>query len=335
MTNVNHDLFLTNSVLSFVRSGFYGQAVYYGVLKQLGSNQNVEGVSEGAARSIEKLDPFFKELYQGLPAISTSWNQAETFEAIRLFDLVKAIKQELLATVEIVSKAYASPDLSSDPESVRILIAGIARVANTRAAYLDCAAALYSNLKLNELEQEAARQLNDAQNYVQISHVIFETFTKSETIDQPMYDRLRKESQLIKGDLKTLIHEATLLLNVFVKQFEYDQAEFTKTEAEPWLEAKVPATVAGYWRAYDFTPTEAVAWVQTGIIQAGLAANWKRIGFEPDVAQPWITEAFPPLAAKEWMDAGFQPSKARELIVRGITNPGDAPRGSSPPEASY
>lgn len=325
MASIDKDVHLTVEFLTFLRAGCFGQIIFQQSLERLKGPALTPGYLDIAHKTFDKLDNWLKDASQGLPIFSTSWETPETFDAISAFGFMKELKKELRNIIPAVEQALQIPDLSQQRDSVKLLAAAIMRSAAVRSAYVETLSDLYRQLRAQDLAQSVAFELPGAQEYVQVAQSIVETFSSDATYDVDLCERLRAEASLTPCDFKAHLHDATILLNVFNKEFTFEAAEIPRDIAQDWIEAKIPAVATGYWLAYNFTPADFQAWQEVQISGAPLAANWRRAGFEPPDAVKWMAEGLPPGLARVWRNAGFEATRAGSLIRRGITDPAKAP----------
>lgn len=321
MSDTANDLKLTNSVLSFLRAGFYGQITFHSVLSQLKSKLMSDEYLQDANKAMDRVDQWIDDLSKGLPILSMSWNKPETFEGIKAFEFLNELKRELSSLIPKLEAALQNRDLANDKEAVNLLVACIARTANVRAAFLDSLLAFFSRVGLKNETEEAKLQLEETQDFVQVTRIIFETFNSERTLEPELYEKLRKEAELTPCDFRAQIHDILVLTNCYSGEFTYDMTEFVPAEIQLWKDAQIPPIAAGYWRAYRFGPAEVIAWVESGIQTPSLAANWRRAGFTAATCKEWVNSGLPPGIARIWQQAGFDPEFSRKMLSRGITDP--------------
>jgi len=329
MAEVHKDLQLTSSVLSFLRAGFYGQIVFHTVLSQLGSTLADESYLQNAHKAMDRVDPWIADLHKGLPIFATAWKTPETFEAIKALEFLKELKAELKLIVPKLESSLVLEDLSSEKEAINLLVASIARTANVRAAFLDSLFAFYTHHNFKELADQVKFQFDDAQEYVQVSHIIFETFKDTGKPDRELLERLRQEAQLAPSDFRAHIHDINILINCYAGEFTFELAEFLPVESDLWHDAQIAPRAAGYWRAYHFSPNDALEWFGVEVQTPSLAANWRRAGFTTQDAPAWAKAGLPPALARVWLKAGFEPEHAGKMIARGIIDPMQAQTGEA------
>lgn len=325
MAGINKDVHLTTEFVAFLRAGFYGQILFDGALSKLDCEIVAQNYVETAHKAFDKIDVWLKDLASELPIFSTNWSAPETFDAISAMSFMREFKKDLVWLIPKVEEALRIENLAQDRDSVKLLVAALTRSAATRSSYVETLASIFSQLKANELAQQASFEIEGARAYVQVTERILETFNVKSAYDDALCEQLRKEASLTPCDFRAHLHDANILLNVYAKEFTYELAEIPRDEAEYWIEKRIPAVAAGYWRAYEFSPDDFLEWKGLGITGAPLAANWRRAQFSPQEAIEWIKEGLTPAIAIPWREAGFEPARVVAMLQRGITDPSRAP----------
>lgn len=328
MASLDRDLHLTAEFITFLRSGLYGQILFESALSRLGSRLLPDRYLETTHKAFDKIDVWSADLINGLPILATSWNTPETFDAVSAMNFMRELKKDLLWLTPKVEAALRVPNLSLEREAVNLLVAALVRSAAARNSYIDTLYSTFIDLKALDLARGVAQELDGAKEYVRVTNIILETFANASTYDEAVCEKLRKEASLTPCDFRSHAHDATILLNVYEKEFTYELAEIPRAEAEQWITHRIPAVAAGHWRAYGFSPEEFLDWQSVGILGAPLAANWRRAKFQPQEAITWIREGIPPSLAIPWNAAGFTPERTGALLRRGVTDPSKAPEGS-------
>ncbi len=330
MAPLNKDLHLSAEFLVLLRAGFYGQIIFEGALAALQSSFAPKNYLETAHRAFDKMDVWMKDLVSGLPIFATTWETAETFDAISAMNFMRDLRKDFISLVPSVEAALNVENLAQDREAVKLLVASLVRSASTRNAYVESLSTIYSALKANDLAQQVSFEIESSRDYLRITRVIQEKFSTTAVYDIQLCEQLRLEAMLTPGDFRALAHDTNVMLNALAKEFTFKLAEFEPGEADEWIENRIPAIAAGYWRAYGFSALDFLDWKAQGIAAAPIAANWVRAGFSPEEAVEWMKEGIPPMLAIPWRAAGFAPSRSSALIARGITDPARAPRGEEP-----
>jgi hypothetical protein len=326
MAPLNRDLHLTTEFLVLLRSGFYGQIIFEGVLDALKSNFAPKNYLDIAHKAFDKIDSWMKDLSSELPIFSTSWETPETFDAISAMNFMRDLRKDFTLIVPNIEAALRTENLSQDREAVKLLVAALVRSAATRNAYVETLANTYAVLKAPGLAQQVAAEIDSSREYLRVTRIIQDTFSGTTAYDDKLCEQLRVEAMLTPGDFRALAHDSNVLLNSLAKEFTYEMVDFNPGEADEWRSSKIPAVAAGYWRAYGFSPQDFLDWKAQGITGAPLAANWTRAGFGPGEAVEWIKQGLPPVLAVPWRVAGFTPERASALISRGVMDPAKAPR---------
>lgn len=329
MATLTKDLHFTLEFLVLLRSGFYGQILFEGTLAALNSSFTESDYLDTAHRALDKVDEWMKDAVSEIPIFSTTWESAETFDAISAMNFMRELRKDFLSLVPQVDAALQIENLAQDREAVKLLVASLVRSAATRNAYVETLANAYSALKEQDLAQQVSIEIAPTREFFRITKVIEERFSTTTVYDDELCEKLRLEALLTPGDFRALAHDTNVLLNVFAKEFTYELADFDPQDADNWIAERIPAVAAGYWHAYGFSPQDFLDWQSQGITAAPVAANWNRAGFSPEEAIQWMSEGLPPMLAVPWRAAGFEPSYAAKMITRGIHDPARAPRRDS------
>lgn len=326
MAPLNKDLHLSAEFVTFLRSGFYGQILFESALSRLEYSLLPDGYLDIAHRAFDRIDVWSKDIATELPIFATGWTSPETFDAISAMSFMKDLKKDLQWLIPQVEAALRAPNLWQNRDAVKLLVASLVRSAAARSSYVETLYATFVELKAHDLAERVSYEIEGAKEYLRVTNIILDTFADSGVYDQNLCDKLRREASLTPSDFRSHIHDASILLNVYAKEFSFDLADIPRDEAKDWMAKQIPAVAAGHWRAYNFSPEEFLEWRSVGVLGAPLAANWRRANFSPREAIVWITEGLSPLVAIEWNRAGFEPPRAAALIRRGITDPSKAPR---------
>jgi len=326
MAALNKDLQLSAEFITFLRSGFYAQILFEQALSRLEAKVVGEDYLETAHKAFDKIDVWINDLVTELPIFSASWTTPETFDAIAAMSFMRELKKDLQWLIPQVEVALRTQNLAQNRDAVKLLVAALIRSAAARSSYVETLHSIYTQLKATDLAQQVSYELEGAREYVNITQIILETFSTTSAYDIDLCEKLRKEASLTPCDFRAHIHDTTILLNVYSKEFSFELAEFSKDEAQGWIDLRVPAVAAGYWRAYNFGSEEFVEWQTMGITSAPLAANWRRARFSPREAVGWIREGIPPVLASQWLSTKLEPARVAALLRRGITDPSQAPR---------
>ena len=331
MAQLNKDIHLSAEFVTLLRAGFYSQILFSEALARLESTLLPDNYLDIAHKAFDKIDVWLKDISNNLPIFSTSWSSPETFDAISAVSYLRDLKRDLEWLIPYVEDALRIPNLPQEREAVKLLAATCLRSAATRNAYVETLSAVFSQLKALDLAEQVRLELPAAGEYFDVAHIIVDTFSTKGAYSDDLCEKLRTEALLSPGDFRSNIHDANILLNVYSKEFTYEMAEIPADEAAPWIDNRIPAVAAGYWRAYEFTPEDFLEWRGLGISGAPIAANWRRAQFEPREAIEWIKQGLAPGISTIWRNAGFTPERALAMLDRGITDPARAPQGDSSP----
>ena len=328
MAKLNKDLHISAEFITFIKAGFYGQVLFEAALARLEPSTYPLPATylDTAHKAFDRIDRWVVDLADELPLIALSWKSAETFDAISAMSYLREFKRECLWIGPQIEAALSAPDLPQNRDAVKLIAASLVRSAATRACYVETLTNCFNDLKAKEYADSVALEVEGAKEYLQIANSIVDIFSGGNVYSTELVDKLRKEASLVPSDLRSYVHDANILLNCLVKELTFELAEITPDQAQEWTAAKIPALIAGHWRAYLFGPQDCYEWFNAGIQNASLAANWRRARFLPDEAARWIAEGIAPIVATAWRDAGFEAPRAAALLRRGEVDPSKAPR---------
>lgn len=325
MPALNKDIHLSAEFVTMLRAGFFSQILFEGALAKLECSLLPETYLDTAHKAFDKIDVWIKDIASNLPIFSTSWTSPETFDAISAMNFMREIKRDLLWLIPQVEEALRLPNLAQERDAVKLLAAACLRSAATRNSYVETLSAIFTKLQAKDLAAQVALELESSRDYFQVSQVIVDTFASKAAYADDLCEKLRSEASLTPSDFRAHIHDANILLHVYAKEFTFDLAEVPRDEAQTWIDKRIPAVAAGYWRAYEFSPEDFLEWTNLGVSGAPLAANWRRAQFGPQEAVEWIKEGLTPAIARTWQDSGLDPARVVSMLQRGITDPSRAP----------
>ena len=275
MAALNKDLQLSAEFITFLRSGFYAQILFEQALAQLEVKLLPEDYLETAHKAFDKIDVWTNDLSTELPIFSTAWTTPETFDAIAAMSFMRELKKDLLWIIPQIEVALRTQNLAQNRDAVKLLVAALIRSAAARSSYVETLHSIYTQLKATSLAETVSYELDAAKEYVNVTQVILETFSATTTYDPDLCEKLRKEASLTPSDFRAHVHDTLILLHVYSKTFSFELAEFQKEEAQGWVDLRVPAVAAGYWRE-GIPPVVALQWQSTSLEPPRVAALLRR-----------------------------------------------------------
>jgi hypothetical protein len=326
MPKLNKDLQLSAEFMTFLKAGFYGQVLFEAALAKLELPIVPGQYLETAHKAFDRIDRWVADLAEELPLFATGWTSPETFDAISAMSFLREFKRECLWLVPQIETALSTSNLPQNRDAAKLLAASIVRSAATRSCYVETLTNCLKDLKADDYAQRVGAEVEGAKEYLSVANSIVDIFCGGSAFSTELCEKLRREASLVPSDLRSYVHDANILLNCLARELTFELAEMPRDEAQDWTAANVPAVIAGYWRAYSFTPQDVYEWSGHGISSAPVAALWRRARFYPDEAAKWLREGIAPAVALEWKKAGFDPPRAGVLLRRGITDPSEAPR---------
>lgn len=328
MAKLNPDLHISADFIALLKAGFYGQVLFESALARLEPSVSPLPGSylETAHKALDKIDRWSKDLAEELPLFALGWTSVETFDAISAMSFLREFKRECLWILPQIDTALSTTNLAQNRDAVKLLAAALMRSAATRSCYVETLSQCFTDLKAKDLAERVEFEIDGVREYLGVTNSIVDIFSGGGVYSNDLCDKLRKEASLVPSDLRSYVHDSNILLNLLVKELTFELAEIPRDEAQEWIAAKIPAALAGFWRAYGFGPRDLFEWARSGITSAPLAANWRRARFFPDEAAPWFREGVPPIIATLWKSHGFDAARAAALLRRGETDPTKAPR---------
>lgn len=318
------DRLVTHSITNYLHASFEGKFAALNILSQLKSQEFKEDELLKVQQLLNKTHAWNEQLFHDECLFSASWTTPETFEAQNALDLLKAQKQELHPISAELARMLSLPSLPSNDE-IKRLIAYFARYAFSRDNYvrgfIDYGKAFDLLDMVQRYEQFAAVtefEVHRAQELSQMFRVAEMTIEKTPT---EFTGLLFAACSPLPGVFRAHIHDINQLNAQFLGGLTFQNAEFSKSEAEEWQLAGFNPLNAGYWRAYGFTPDSAVPWNQVRVSDATVALEWIGLGFDAQSAEGWLLEGFPPPVAALWQRRGYQVDEALKMLQQGISDP--------------
>lgn len=323
--DLSKDLLASHGLLNYLHASVQGRWAFFNVLDQVNSKLFEDREIAATRDMIERINTWLLDLYRGSPLISSSWTQPETFDAIKSIDYLKALKKEIVGIAQGTSQLLSSGSIAPKSEDEKLLVASFARYAYARDSYVR-GFIEYGLVSRNEEMVRTYEQFipNSAED-LEVARFLIQGEI-SETPPDDHNSLLIFRARTIPGVFRTHAHDMNQILAAFSGGFSFLSADFSPNEATMWNQAGIGPVAAGYWRAYDFSPSEASQWIAVGVMEAGSAVEWARLGFSLQSAFPWVQAGFPPALARKWRDAGFGPDRALPLVQQGFETPDSLPK---------
>ena len=326
------DLQLSFSLANYLFAGFQGKYASLNILGTLQSRNANSGELVLTKSLLERIDRWIGEISDEKRAlISKEWKEPDTDEARYAFGLLEKLRLELTDTVERAADILDRADYSSDRERVYSLVGSFARYAYSRTYFIKGYLEFAAKFKLADMQSQFTSLIPRSQHELNlVEGFILPLRQRAERPSLDFYDDLREEAQVLPGIFRCQVHDINQLLACLEREFTYEHAQMTELEASQWLAAEVPPVPAGYWRAYNFTPTRMAEWRDKGLEDPAIAAGFVQHGFTPSQSMLWIQAGIEGRMARRWRDAGYDPNRALEMIKKGTTDPGRTRRDPGP-----
>lgn len=312
---------LSHAMLNHLNALYRGKLAFLNALSHMKyrglHNDEVNQTKKG----IESIQRWLKDLWQGMPLLSVSWKEAETFDAKRSLELLKEIKSELLVVVEELTLILKSKDRFTNDEYIKFLLASYSRHSYARENYLN-GFIEYGNLVqrediLNNYQGQAAIAAEE----LTTSTAMIKEYLSGKELTEGFLERLIFAVNLLPAQFRMSLHDINHLIAVFDPEFTFEMAGISDSHATEWRSLSLNAHQAGYWHAFDITPKEAKVWMEYGITDPVAAGSFKHYGFIPNEALSWLDVGLQAEVAFIWQRLGYQPEQSRPYIEKGIYLP--------------
>ena len=338
--NLANDLGLSHSLLSFLFAGFQGS---YASMK-ISGKFSLKNYDEEKLVSYDKILSrnfgFLNDVYAGVPFISDSWTENESFDAASAFDDLEKLKKDLLNTIADIVPICIKVRTQNNRvtlEDQHVLLSGYGRLLYSKDYYLRCQVQYAQVYQIRDMFEEVYSESVIAQrelaNFDALSNM-FEANTQSTLPSRQVIEELYKATEDLPIIFSVQAHEVTLLHNIYTKPITYQAFDIPDDEIILWDALRISPQDAGYWRAHLISPDIANNWIKLSILDPSQAYQWEKNGFNPNDASEWITDGFSAEIAGTWKRAGFNPKETAEFIKKGIQDPKNAKRASNRPNAT-
>lgn len=312
---------LTHAVINHLNALYRGKLAFLNALMHLKYRAFQQSELTDTKKAIEAIQRWFKELWQGMPLLSVSWKDAETFDAKRSFDLLNEIKLELTAVLEEISKIIKSPERFSDEEHIKFQIAAHIRSSYSRENFLKGLVEYGTQLQRDDIAKSYQPQADLAAQEVAAANNILKEYISGKELSNNFFEGLSFATNLLPNHFRMSLHDINHLLSVFDPEFTFEMAGIHESNAALWREMKLNAHQAGYWHAFDIQPDEARQWIELSVTDPLTAGSFKHYGFSQEEAVAWLELGLEAEVAFIWQRSGFQPKQTIPFIQKGIYLP--------------
>ncbi len=319
----------SHNITNYLVAAYQGKFTFLNVLNLLGLLRQPEELQR-CKTTVAKVALWNSKLWKGEELFNHNWSEPATSDAKHALKLLEELKPELWEMATTIRRILQLTDLTSRTDERSYLIACFARFAYGRENYLKGILEFAKFFNLAQAISVHTPLIPQAEAEVQLANNLVETAKTPGPAPEEFANFLRIRCISLPGIFLSHAHDINQLLAPFRGGFSYDTADFNHEEVRNWLNAGFEVRPAGYWRAFEFSPQDALAWIRVGVIDATTAFDWRLHGFSAALAAPWIQVNFPPPFARMWLTAGHDAANAKAALDAGITDPTKAP-GYNPP----
>ena len=319
---LRQDIQLSYSLTSSIYAAANGSVLMQSVMEDLEHPLASAERLDIFKRLVAKSKTWVEQVLDGVPLISLSVDSIDSFDAQAAFDAADKVRDDLDQTGSLVTAVLAAGTLYTVLDDAQYALAAFGRFVFSRDAYMRSHIRFCEIMGLEGAAEETRIMLPGAVESVAQFKDLFELFqAQGQAIPQSALNDLFLLTKNIPPAFRTQAHELRMLHSTYQPEFTFDLAGIESTEAFRWQTLGIEAASAGYWRAQDIGPEEAIAWAQAGIADATSARLWRDNSFSPGDAATWFRNGFPPLLAERWKSAHFSATEALEALEKGFQDP--------------
>lgn len=320
------DLQLTHSITNYLLACYQGKFAWLNILSRLQFKKLPPEEVGKTEKLFETLNKWINSLWDGTPLFSAAWSEPDSFEADRALSLLMDLVPELSKLAQMIKTILSNTevDLSARQEEVKILIAAFGRYAYSQDNYVKGFVKFGEIFNQPDIANQYRAYIPTLEEKVKLTHTFLKIF-QNEKPQADFYQSLRAVTTSLPGKFRMYCHDISQLAAVYKGEYTFEMGGIDTAEGQRWMNAGLGPQLAGYWRAYDITPEQSVAWRQIGINTSESAFAWSSLGFTPESCLRWASRNFPPSVAKQWQDAGYDPTSALVLIQQGFELPDMVP----------
>jgi len=300
-----NDIYLTNSIVNFLYSGYQGAFASQNLLSQLGYTKFNPGDVSHIEGQLSQIEKWKEDLLKGLPIFSSTWRAPQTVASKKAFEALSDLRSDLLKTVGHIKKSLLVENLSESEEEVKYLISAFARQAYSRENYVRGFVEFGESFKHQDVVDNYKKFLPQAEQGIQAAHMFLQIFQSEEKPQAVFFKGLYEECIFLPGVFQAQVHDINILRSSYAEAMTYEKLGITPEHIDSWESIKVNPMAAGYWQAWDFTPELAANWLEAQFNDPRSAWFWLNMGFNPGEAREWALAGFFPPAAREWRERGY------------------------------
>lgn len=318
---LTEDQTITHSILNLLNAGHQGMYAFANVLGQFGHPAFKEDLQKDIEKKLDRITAWIDDLYRGAELFSASWEIPKTFEASDAVKIANELASDTIYTANMLRAMISTNGRKPDPMDLVFMVSCYARATYSKENSIRGLAELSNFSENNQNEKQIDEGLIMVGEEVKRCHWMINQLSAADTIDMRFTGELLMASFATVPTLYTQAHDLNQLTARFRGGLTGENLGFTSEEAKVWEEARIPPVVAGYWRAFLFGPSEAIAWTAARLGSPLIAYQWRSASFTPQDAAEWTASGLHPQLAKHWKDAGFDPQIAGDFVRQGVTDP--------------
>lgn len=330
---LQQDTDLTHGLVNYLNSSYRGRLASLNALLQMNSQEFSKEELIKTEKTLEIINRWLSDLWNGLPLVSTGWQSPETFEAQRVFDLLNESKLDLKQLSQKFSSLLNSNERYSNDENIKIIISGIVRLAYQRDNFIKGFLEYAKVFAREDLYSHFEAFLPTSNDEVKLANSFLKEFKSAANLRTEFFDNLDLQLITIPSTLNVFIHEMNFIGAVYSPDFSFRHAEIPEDEFYLWEQLGLSAREAGYWRAYGITPDQALSWIEQNMRDANVAGNWSIRGFNPPEVFDWLKLGLSPAVALLWRKAGYDLDTVRVQLNKGYLTPKDLAQNERPLDA--
>ena len=316
----------SHSITNYLLAAYQGKFAFLNILAQLRHPGIERGEIERTKQVVSVVTDWTNRLWKGTVMFPAGVIEATTLETKQAIGFLENLKPELKQLSDALKVILSQSNFKENREFLCLLVASFGRFAYSRDNFIKGHIEFGKNFKVQEVTDYYTEQSKGCTADLKTANSFFETAKKlPEEPEEGFYDFLRYRCVHLPCVFASYVHDINQLCATYRGGVTFENCDFSKEEAKNWLNLGFECPISGYWRAYEFTAPQALSWLQIGVLDAGMAFEWKLFGFTPQEGYPWIAPGFTPVAARGWVNKNYSPERAIEMAQIGLVDPNKAP----------
>lgn len=321
--NQAKELDFTVQLLNYAKAIYQGRFAMLNVFKQLGHPLFKPAELDKTKPIIEQVNSWLEEALAQRLIFSFV---TPTAEQTKVIVYLKSAKPELESLAKKVKAILVSQTHFTDNNDAIFLLAVQGNFTYFQDNFLQGISRVVKSSGTKEFPAGLIQAIRSAsENTTQLNQLVAGALQNGNEVEKRHFARLAFICRNLAGNLRTLKTDLNQMVLGPNELFDFRAAEFLQAEGESWGQAGFNPVAASYWRAHEFGIEDSLNWINTGINNPAIAAEWKTAGFLPEQAVMWMSVLFPPLLAIQWANAGYHPQQAAILLNSGFGLPEQVP----------